>query len=368
MVIAIIGAGAAGCFCAIEVKRRMPQAEVVVYEAGTRALAKVAITGGGRCNLTNSFREVTDLRRVYPRGDKLMRRLLTRFSHRDCFDWWEREGVRLVTMDDECVFPRSQNAQEIVGTLLRLMQTTGVRLHTRHRVRQMEALPQGYRLSFDVHSVMADRVVVTTGGHPCQRGFAMLEGLQLAVVPPVPSLFTFNIEGDWRQELMGTVVEGAVVSLAGTKFRAEGPLLLTHWGMSGPAILKLSSHAARFLAEHDYQATLCVNWCAATETDVQQLLSATMQQSAAKQVTSAHPSCLTSCHWSVLLRKAGVPLTQRWGALNAKHVNRLVTTLTADTYRITGRCPFKDEFVTCGGVSLQSVEASTLESKHHPGL
>lgn len=366
MRIAIIGAGAAGCFCAINVKRLMPGVQVDIYEAGTRALAKVAITGGGRCNLTNTFREVSDLAHVYPRGDKLMRRALTAFSQEDTWEWFEREGVRLVAQDDECVFPVSQDAMEIVNTLLRLIHKLGIGLHLRHRITSISKTDNGYDIG---EGLTADCVVVTTGGHPRQSGFDMLAPLGLKIVPPLPSLFTFNVAGNWHQQLMGTVVENATVSITGTKFRAQGALLLTHWGMSGPAILKLSSYAARHLADNGYKATIAVNWMGeSNEEEVRSLITDMMTRNAQKLVTNVYPTHLTSRHWINLLERSSIPTTQRWGALNKKHINRLATTLTADIHEVTGRCHFKEEFVTCGGVSLKEININTMESRKHPGL
>lgn len=370
MRIAIIGAGAAGCFCAINLKRRNPDFEVHVYEGATKPLAKVAVTGGGRCNLTNSFRKVSNLKDVYPRGDKLMRRMLAQFSHEDTMAWFEREGVRLVVQEDECVFPQSQDAMEIVNTLTRLMHREGVVLHTSAKVSLVEPCDNGYSLTLlNGVRISADKVVITTGGHSKNSGFDMLKPLNVKIESPVPSLFTFNVAGDWHQRLMGVVVEDAVVSIAGTKMRSQGALLLTHWGMSGPAILKLSSHAARWLAEHGYRCQICVNWFGdRNEEEVRGEITSMMKDSEQKLITSAYPRHLTSKHWNVLLERAGVPLTQRWGALNKKLLNKLITTLTADVYEVTGKCKFKEEFVTCGGVSLKEININTLESKAHPGV
>ena len=354
--IAIIGAGAAGCFCAINLKRMIPNADVHIFESKGKALAKVAVTGGGRCNLTNTFNKVSNLLDVYPRGEKLMRRALAAFSAADTCAWFEKEGVRLVTQEDECVFPQSQDAMQIVNTLLYDIKGLGIQLHLNEKVTYVDLNEW-------------DRIVVTTGGHATPAGFGMLEALDIPIEQPVPSLFTFNVSGDWHQLLMGTVVEDVQAFIPGTKFRSRGALLLTHWGMSGPAVLKLSSYAARYLAEHDYQSALCINWMGeASEQEVRQLLQDMMQQHAQKLITSAYPQQFTSKHWSVLLTRMGIPLTQRWGALNTKHLNKMLTVLTADTYQITGKCPFKEEFVTCGGVSLKAVNINTLQSKQYPNL
>lgn len=373
MRVAIIGAGAAGCFCAINIKKMMTSAIVDVYEAGTKALAKVAVTGGGRCNLTNSFRLVDNIAQVYPRGDKLMRRALKEFSNEDAMEWFEREGVRLVVQDDECVFPQSQNAMEIVDTFLRLMQRNNIRLILRTRDIIINKVCSGdgdsADTSYTVNGEHYDKVVVAIGGCVKRSKLDFLSSFNLDIVEPVPSLFTFNIAGDWHQKLMGTVVENATVMLAGTKFRSNGALLLTHWGMSGPAILKLSSYAARHLAEHDYKGHITVNWCGDdNEEDVRAVIRSMMEENAAKLVTNVYPRHLSQAHWQVLLQRAGVPHTARWGALNKKNVNRLASVLTADVYEITGRCPFKEEFVTAGGVALSNINPKTMEAKKHPNL
>lgn len=371
MTIAIIGAGAAGCFSAINIKRRHPDADIHIYESGTKALAKVAITGGGRCNLTNTFHDVTSLKDVYPRGDKLMKRVLTAFSNDDTCHWFESEGVRLVVQDDQCIFPQSQDAMEIVNTLLHLIHTLGIKLHLRHRVSLIQHNDDAsytIRANDTSHGPFS-HVIVTTGGHPKLSGFDMLAPLELKIEPPVPSLFTFNVAGSWHQELMGTVVEHATVSITGSKLRSHGPLLFTHWGMSGPAILKLSSHAARFLADNDYRCNIAINWYGdQNEEYVRQEIASMMRSDSQKLITNVYPRHLNAKLWSHIIRRAGIPDTQRWGALNAKHINRLANTLTADIYEVTGKCPFKDEFVTCGGVSLKEININTMEAKKHPGL
>lgn len=398
--IAIIGAGAAGCMCAIELARRDRDVEVHVFEAGRKALAKVAVTGGGRCNVTNSFRHYldergryTNLDRAYPRGDKLMRKALSRFSHEDAYEWFDRESVRLLTQEDECVFPVSQDAMEIVTTLLRLMEKNGVRLHLNAKVSRI-APPcpparESYELQFandsssprggcpsqnegNEGSLMEgafDMVIVTTGGSPREEKLSFLRDFDLEIVPPVPSLFTFNLAGAEKGELMGTVVTHVTTSLAGTPYKAQGPLLWTHWGVSGPAILKLSSYAARHLAENDYKGTLMVNWCGDNkEEEVRQMLAVMMKDNAQKIVTNVYPEFLTQKHWIVLLNTCSIPLTQRWGALNNTHLNRLANILTAQSLTITDRCHYKEEFVTCGGVALSNINIKTMEAKKYPGL
>lgn len=375
MRIVIIGAGAAGCFAAIETKRRCPEAEVTVLEKGSKPLAKVAITGGGRCNLTNSFAKVKSLEQVYPRGFRLMKKLFHHFSPQNAYEWFEREGIRLVTQDDECVFPQSQDAMEIVNKLISLMERLKVRVVCGCKVEEIKALPTGFELSI-INSQLsigktlsADKVVVTTGGHPSPSGFDMLKGLDLEIVPPVPSLFSFCIADKSLTALMGTVVENAQVSLAGTKLKTSGPLLITHWGMSGPAVLKLSSHGARILAEKNYQADVIVNWLfEMSNSDVQDMLTLYVSKHSAKKITSAYPSVLNARLWTHLIQRAKLNADMRWSELQGKAFNRLLTVLTSDTYHVTGKNKYKDEFVTCGGVSLNCLKHDTLEAKNYPGL
>lgn len=334
----------------------MPNADVHIFESKSKALAKVAVTGGGRCNLTNTFKMVKNLKDVYPRGEKLMRRALSVFSAEDTCAWFEKEGIRLVAQEDECIFPQLQDAMQIVNTLLRDIQLLGIQLHLNEKVTHIDLNKW-------------NNIVITIGGHASPKGFNMIETLDIPIEKPVPSLFTFNIEGNWHQLLMGTVVEDVQAFVPGTKLRRSGALLFTHWGMSGPAILKLSSYAARYLAERDYQSPLCINWMGnKTGQEVQLMVQDMMKEHSQKMISNVYPEQLTSKHWNLLLTRMNIPLTQRWGSLNTKHLNKMVSTLTADTYQITGRYPFKEEFVTCGGVSLKAININTLQSKQYPKL
>ena len=354
MRIAIIGGGAAGCFCAIGLKRRLPDAEVTVYEAGPKLLSKVAVTGGGRCNLTNSFRDVHRLGEVYPRGEQLMRRALAAFSHEDTMRWFEAEGVRLTIQEDQCVFPVSQDAMQIVRTLERCLRDVGVRVRLNTPVERVEDLD-------------ADRIVVTTGGSSREKLERLLPA-GVEVTPCVPSLFTLKIPDEALRALMGTVVEQASLALAGTRFRAAGTLLLTDWGVSGPATLRLSSYAARHLAENGYTGTLLIGWLDAPEAAAREWIAATAAAYPRKQAAGTPPAGLTARLWRHLLGRAGLREDLRWAELGSKGAARLAATLTADAYPVAGRARFKEEFVTCGGVALSGVNLNTLESKTRPGL
>ena len=358
--IAVIGAGAAGCFCTAELRRMRPDFRVDVFESGPKALAKVAITGGGRCNLTNSFEGIRSLAEAYPRGDRLLKRLLKQFSQEDTWRWFESAGVPLVLQEDHCVFPQSQDAMDIVRALLRRME--GANLLLRTPVSSVMPGSTGHLL---VDGEPYDAVVVTTGGAP--KGLPMLDGLDLEWVPTVPSLFTFTIRDEGLRSLMGLVVD-ASVAIPGTAFKADGPLLITDWGLSGPAVLKLSSYAARHLHEAGYQAPLSVNWLARNEAQAREILQETAARNPRKQVSNTPVEGLPSRLWNHLIVKAGLREDIRWAELGSKGLNKLVNVLTQDSYAIAGKTKFREEFVTCGGVALGNLDPATLESKSHPGL
>ena len=329
--------------------------EVTIFERAQKVLRKVEISGGGRCNCTNTFAQVTDLSQVYPRGHRLMKRLMKGFSERDAFEWFEHHGVALTVQEDECVFPRSQDSHSIINLFLSEARRLGIKIRTGQQIESLSELSD------------YDFIVVTTGGSPKEDG---LQWLHHEIVKPVPSLFTFNIEDSRLRALMGTVVEDATLMIPGTKMRASGALLVTHWGISGPATLRLSSYAARLLAENNYQLPLNINWVSRNETEVQQELTTIMHQHPQKQVSTLRPFSLPSRLWEYLSEKclgqqrAGI----RWQELSKKELNRLIAVPTADNYQIAGRAAFKDEFVTCGGIALTAIDPSTLESKSRPGL
>ena len=376
--VAIIGAGAAGCFCAAELRRIAPELAVTVFEAGSKPLAKVAITGGGRCNLTNSFEDIASLKEAYPRGERVMKRALKAFSQEDTIDWFTRRGVPCVLQEDHCWFPQSQDAMDIVRCLLREMKGVELRLNTPVTCIMGYTRPSGPRYDNTIHSVIPseargsqmtvngepfDFVVVTTGGAPA--GIPFLKDLNLEIIPSVPSLFTLNIQENGLTALMGLVVN-ASVSLQGTNHKASGPLLITDWGISGPATLKLSSYAARTLAENKYQGIIAINWLNKAENQVREQLLQMAKDNPQKQIVNTH--LLQQRLWEFLFNKTCIRKDIRWAELGSKGLNKLVATLTCDTYHISGRGKFKEEFVTAGGVSLSNIDLSTLESKAHKGL
>ena len=354
---AIIGGGAAGFFLAINLKEQLPQMQVDIFEKGKRVLRKVEVSGGGRCNCTNTFAEVSDLSQVYPRGHRLLKRLFQQFSPQDAYQWFEQHGVALTIQPDQCVFPLSQDSHTIIQLFLSLCKKHHIRIITERNISTLEEL--------DDYNFIA----ITTGGST-QSSLQWLQASGHAIEMPIPSLFTFEIEKSSQlTTLMGTVMETATIQIPGTKFKANGPLLITHWGVSGPATLRLSSYAARWLYEHNYQSPLSINWLSQNEAEVQALLSQMFQENAHKQVLNCHPAALPQRLWEHLtFRSLKGSIQKRCCELNKKELNRLINTLVNDSYNIVGRAPFKDEFVTCGGISLSSIHSNTLESKHRPNL
>ena len=365
---AIVGGGAAGFFAAVNLKEMMPDMQVVILERSQRVLHKVTLSGGGRCNLTNSFRMVDDLQWVYPRGHRLMKRLLRTFSHDDAYRWFEQHGVPLVTQPDECVFPKAQDSRAITQCLTSLARRYGVTVRTAQPIDSLQQLAD------------YDFVLVATGGQPRAKGLQWLCDAGHDIAEPVPSLFTFCIADEALRSLMGLVAEEAAVGICGTKMRAEGPLLVTHWGMSGPAILKLSSYGARWLAEHDYRCQISVNWTGHHETEIMEELQRMQGAHRMKQLQtpcawqfpcqdSTQPYVMPTRLWSHLLNRAlGEKAGLRWVDIGRKDLNRLASTIAADVYDVSGKAPQRDEFVTCGGIALDNVSSQTLESKRQPGL
>ena len=347
--VVIIGGGAAGCFCASQLSSLHPEWQISVLEASRLPMAKLAVTGGGRCNITNTFEGVKALPEVYPRGDKLMRKVLGRFGWEDTCRWFESRGVRFVTQEDHCIFPASQDAMQIVRTLDNCMKRGGVTVRC------------GIRID-SIASIDSDATVLATGGGTA----GILSGTGIELVPSVPSLFTLKLADRELRTLMGTVVDNVSLGLAGTHFRSNGTLLITDWGVSGPATLRLSSYAARHLAENGYRGTLLVSWIPGDESAVRERIAA--MASSGRTIANSHPAELSDRLWKFLVTRAGIRADSRWGELGSKGLSRLVNVLISDTYEIDGRARWKEEFVTCGGVALSEVRPDTMESRRIPGL
>ena len=368
MKIAIAGGGAAGFFAAITAAEMHVGSSVTIFEKGHVTLAKVRITGGGRCNLTNSCESLEEFVAAYPRGGRVMRRLLQEFGNKETIEWFESRGVPLVTQEDGCLFPESQNSESIIDCFHRECYRLNIKIVTQAQVDGITPQASGsLLLTFDNPNLTPqtfDKVIVTTGGSPKRRGLEWLEKLGHKIEEPVPSLFSLNLPTDQITSLMGIVAENTTVSLPGTKIKSQGALLITHWGFSGPAILKLSSFGARVMKEKDYSFPVLVNWIdISNEDSVKEHIKDIIKTSPGKLLNSVRPFDLPSRLWNHLVLKCEFQSNVRWGDIGSKGVTKIATILTTDIYRVNGKSSYKDEFVTCGGISLESVNIKTLQSK-----
>lgn len=368
----VIGGGAAGFFGAITAAETFPDATVTILEKNRTVLNKVRISGGGRCNVTHACFDNRQLIKHYPRGEKALRLLLNQFDTAATVRWFESRGTRLKTEADGRMFPQTNTSETIVNCLLDTARRLGVQVRTSCGVAALTPTPAGWQVRLLTGETLdADRVLVATGGFPQASAYGWLPEQSDPLLLPVPSLFTFNVPDSPLLPLAGVAVADAKVSVVGEGVKQEqrGPVLLTHWGFSGPAILRLSAWAARDLSAVDYRFTLRLNWVPAlNDTSLRDALQAFRQQNGRKLVVSQNPFGLPSRLWQALATEAGIADTQRWADLPAKPLNRLAERLINSQFRVVGKSTFKDEFVTCGGVAFEGLNPDTLESKTQPGL
>lgn len=367
MKIGIIGGGAAGFFSAIAVKENHPDAHVVIFERSQHLLAKVKISGGGRCNVTHACESVEELCKAYPRGGKILKKVFHAFNNKDTVAWFESRGVPLVIQDDKCIFPVSQDSQSIINCFFQETNRLGIEIQRGTAIKGIKQSDDSLELVFEKEDLLSgifDKVIVTTGGSPKRSGLQWLSELGHKIEEPVPSLFTFNMPDEPITRLMGVVVENTLVNIQGTKLRSSGPLLITHWGMSGPAIINLSSYGARILNELDYNFKVQVNWVNELNNEiVAEQLKSIISEHANKLLLNYRPYSLPARLWEYLLEKSKLPENKTWDELGKKGLNKLMSVLTNDEYAVKGQTTFREEFVTCGGVSLESVDLNTMQSK-----
>lgn len=367
--VAIIGGGAAGYFAALSVKEHHPDAQVTIYEKSKKVLAKVKISGGGRCNVTNGTRSISDLTKAYPRGGKQLKKLFNIFYTKHTEEWFESRGVKLMTQPDNCVFPVSQDSQTIIDCFENEAKKLGIVTKLSYPITKIEQKEDQLLLHSLEENIIVDKVIIATGGSPKLRGLEWLSDLGHEIITPVPSLFTFNMPDEKIISLMGVVVEQALTTIEGEKLQGDGPLLITHWGMSGPAILKLSALGARVLADKDYQFNVKVNWVNETNQEVvRQDMLKIQKEHPKKLLQNYRPAMLPSRLWLFILDKCELSHQKQWHELGKNGINKLITHLTNDTYKVSGKTTFKEEFVTAGGVSLASVNMKTMQSKVIPNL
>lgn len=369
--IAIIGGGAAGFFAAIHSARNLPRARVVIYEKTQRLLAKVAISGGGRCNVTHACFEPRELVKHYPRGERELRGPFHSWQPEDTVRFFEECGVAIKTEPDGRMFPETDKSQTIIDALNKAAHEAGVHIERRAPLERIELREAGgFALHFKDASnpTPADAVVLAVGAlrpgalHDC------LVELGHTITELVPSLFTFNIQDKRLDDLAGQSVEQVIATIPGEKLEAQGPVLITHWGLSGPAILKLSAWGARSLHALDYRFPVQINWLGISEQQCFDQLWQIKQERARQQVASHGALGIPKHLWERLVEAATIPAQQTWTTLSKGEVRKLAQELTASTFSVNGKSTFKDEFVTCGGIQLKEVNFKTMESRIVPGL
>jgi len=369
MVIAIIGGGAAGFFAALSAKKHFPSAQVILLEKSGKVLSKVKISGGGRCNVTNACFDNKLLAAHYPRGENYLKKAFEVFNAQSTIEWFEKRGVSLKTYSDNCIFPQSNDSQTIIDCFLKEAIKLGVEIKFNQSISEFKSENEKFRLISRNDEFLVDKVIVTTGGQPKRSGLEWLELSGHQIIEPVPSLFTFNMPENPIRDLMGNVVEETTVKVEGTKLIGKGPLLVTHWGMSGPAILQLSAWGARVLAEKNYHFAILVNWLnEEKEEGLRNQLSKIIVSNGEKMISNLNPFPMTSRLWKFLLEKSEIHPEMRWKELGKRNINKIVNTLLNDRYEVSGKTTFKEEFVTAGGIALSDVNFKTMESKKVPGM
>jgi len=397
MKIAVIGGGAAGFFGAIQAALQDPKADITLFEKSHKLLSKLLISGGGRCNVTNACFDNGLLINGYPRGNKELRGAFEQFAPADIVNWFESRGVKLKTEPDGRMFPVTDRSETIADCLVNVAEKAGVKIKlnsgiSKIRVRRTESgertertSPEGaqyisdgcspsnertYELQFqNGQTQIFDRVLIAAGGGPKLSFFDWLNDLDLEIVTPLPSLFTFNVADKSLHEMSGISVPDALIRITNTKLQQRGPLLITHWGLSGPAILKLSAWGARELADLQYQFGITVSWLPDfKEDELRTRISDIRVLENKKQTGTFSPFGFPGRLWKWMLMKSEIPDEMRWADVSNKQINKLVVNLLQMNMPVTGKSTFKEEFVTAGGVSLKEINLKTMESKKHQGL
>jgi predicted Rossmann fold flavoprotein len=364
--IIIVGGGAAGFFTAINIVEKNPKLKVAILERGAEVLQKVRISGGGRCNVTHAIFEPNELVKFYPRGEKELRGPFHQFCSGDTIEWFEKHGVELKIEADGRMFPVSNSSQTIIDCFLNATQKLGIAVLTRQSVQSIFKKENEWKIETQTENYLAEKLILATGSNP--KVWEMLQNFGHAVVSPVPSLFTFNIKDTRIKELPGVAAQ-VTVKVKDTKLTSTGPLLITHWGMSGPAILKLSAWGARILHDKNYQFTIFVNWLNdADAADIEKKLKELKQEHAKKSVSKKSPFEITNRLWESLVLASGIEAETKWADLSKIQLQNLANQLTNGTFQVNGKSTFKEEFVTAGGIDLKEINFKTMESKLHENL
>ena len=363
----VVGGGAAGFFGAIVTAETNPKLSILILEKTTKLLSKVKVSGGGRCNVTHHCFEPTPLSKHYPRGSKELKSLLRKFQAKDIVEWFEAKRVKLKTEEDGRMFPVTNDSQTIIDCFLDETERHNIKIKLHSEVRKITPDKNGFTLELNGEEIVAGKVLIATGGYNNLQSYQWLK--PFPIVNPIPSLFTFNDSDKKFKDLMGVAVTQAEVKIAGSKFSEVGPLLITHWGLSGPAVIKLSAWAAEYLYERKYEFTALVNW---TGTVGEEELRKELQELNAfhgKQKIVINPLYkIPSRLWARLCALAEIDENRTWAELPRKNLNRLVEFMIRCPFEIKGKTTFKEEFVTCGGIDLKSIDLETMESKLVKGI
>jgi predicted Rossmann fold flavoprotein len=351
---------------AITAKETNPKANVTIFEKTDKVLVKVKVSGGGRCNVTNATFSISQLIKNYPRGGRELKKSFNHFFTTDTVNWFESRGVVLKTEADNRMFPSSNSSQTIVDLLLNSAENLGIRLSYKSKISAITPIENGINLSINGETLHFDKVIIASGGSPKESGLDWLKKLGYKIIKPVPSLFTFNMPKNPITKLMGLSVPNAITSIKGSKLRQSGPLLITHWGMSGPAILKLSAWGAQDLAKANYNFSVQVNWLSMNEEELRSQFS--NLTSSRKQMYKHNPLEIPKRLWHFMLNKLEIAENQIWNELAKKNKNRLINMLLNDEFEVKGKTTFKEEFVSCGGIDLSEIDMQTMESKRHKGI
>lgn len=373
----VIGGGAGGFFCAVNAARLCPDLQVIVLEKTSKLLSKVKVSGGGRCNVTHALFDIGEMSKRYPRGQNFVKKTFHQFFTTDTIQWFEQRGVKLKTEADGRMFPVTDNSQTIIDCLMQEADLYGVEVSPMSEVRslksengkfQIESSDPG-RADLGIQSLTSDFVCLATGGHPKASMFDWLKNLGHSIAEPVPSLFTFNLPKHPITALMGVSVENARVKVAGTKLVEEGPVLVTHWGLSGPAVLRLSAWGARGLATNNWEFTTHINWLPEyNEQSLKEVFQQLRKTHAPRKIINQNVGGLPSRLWQFILEQSGVHAEMRFADLPAKLENALLKSLLDYVVEVKGKTTFKEEFVTAGGINLLEVDAATMMSRKLPNL
>ncbi|MBL0048342.1 MAG: NAD(P)/FAD-dependent oxidoreductase [Bacteroidetes bacterium] len=363
--IVVIGGGAAGFFAAINAAQKNATAKVLLLEKSTKLLSKVKVSGGGRCNVTHACFDIQQLVKSYPRGQKQLFQAFHQFNTTHTINWFESRGVALKAEGDGRMFPQSNSSQSIVDCLMQEAEKYHVQLKLQANVKAIQKRENGFLIQMENGGEFScNKLIIANGGSAKQIDYDYLTKLGHSIEAPVPSLFTFNIPNTPISKLMGLSVQHAKVSISGTKLSQEGALLITHWGFSGPAVLKLSAWGARKLFERNYTFEIRINWLAQFNFEtIQKEFTNFKNERAAKQVSTCPWNEIPKRLWEYFLAKADIVENLKWGDVSKKQFNKLAEIICNDTYQAKGKTTFKEEFVTCGGVKLDEVDFKTMESK-----